>query len=75
MSDQLQATAEKVFRVDLYDAAVGRADTVAAAAVAYEVMRDSIGTFIDANFDAGDIAGYLASWQGKRSKPRLSVVR
>jgi two-component system, oxyanion-binding sensor len=70
LSAQLQATAENVFCRSLYDSVVlstdrgGRSES-----------RDRIGAFVGADFDANDIAGYLAFWRSKRLPPRLSVVR
>jgi two-component system, oxyanion-binding sensor len=71
LSAELQASAESVFRADLYDSALGFAG---------ESARDSrggnIGAFFDAAFDPDDIAGYLASWRSNRARsPRLSIVR
>ena len=71
LSAELQASAESVFRADLYDSALGFAG---------ESARDSrganIGAFVDAAFDPDDIAGYLASWRSNRARsPRLSIVR
>jgi ABC-type nitrate/sulfonate/bicarbonate transport system substrate-binding protein len=72
LSDELRATAEDVFRPDLYDAAVG-----ATRAPGRAEARDRIGAFVGPDFDAADdIASYLASWRSKASqRPRLSVVR
>jgi two-component system, oxyanion-binding sensor len=71
LSEELRATAERVFRPDLYDAAAGRAH-----APARREARDGIGAFVGPDFDAADIAGYLSAWRSKRSqRPRLSVVR
>jgi hypothetical protein len=71
LSAELQASAESVFRADLYDSALGFAG---------ESARDSrvgnIGAFFDPAFDPDDIAGYLASWRSNRARsPRLSIVR
>jgi NitT/TauT family transport system ATP-binding protein len=49
--------AEAVFRPDLYDAALGLEGTSRGGA------SDAIGAFAGPAFDAGNIAGYLASWQ------------
>jgi len=71
MSEELRATAQAVFRPDLYDAALG----VAHAPNSGE-PRDGIGGFIGPAFDARDFAGHLATWSIKRSgRARLSVVR
>lgn len=71
MSEGLRATAQAVFRPDLYDAALG----VAHAPNSGE-PRDGIGGFIGPAFDARDLAGHLATWSIKRSgRARLSVVR
>jgi ABC-type nitrate/sulfonate/bicarbonate transport system substrate-binding protein len=71
MSEELRATAQAVFRPDLYDAALG----VAHAPNSGE-PRDGIGGFIGPAFDARDLAGHLATWSIKRSgRARLSVVR
>jgi two-component system, oxyanion-binding sensor len=71
LSDELRATAQNVFRPDLYDAALGGAPTPHDGE-----PRDGIGAFIGPDFDAGDIADYLAAWRGKHAeRPRLSVVR
>ena len=71
LSAELQASAESVFRADLYDSALGFAGKSA---------RDSrggnIGAFFDPAFDPDNIAGYLASWRSNRARsPRLSIVR
>jgi NitT/TauT family transport system ATP-binding protein len=70
LSAELQASAENVFRADLYDSALdATVDT-----------RDThvmdIGALFDPAFDPSDIAGYLASWRSKRARPpRLTIVR
>jgi len=70
LSEELQATAESVFRPDLYDAALGGRKPRRG------IERDGIGAFVGPQFDASDIAGYLASWRAKRAqRPHLSVVR
>lgn len=63
--------AQRVFRPDLYDAAVG---TVPAP---YDgVPPDGVGAFVGPDFVPGDIAGHLTAWNIKRSgRPRLSIVR
>jgi ABC-type nitrate/sulfonate/bicarbonate transport system substrate-binding protein len=71
LSEELRATAQNVFRPDLYDAALG-----GASAPGGGEARDGIGTFIGPDFDARDIAGYLASWRSQRlQRSRLSIVR
>ena len=71
LSEDLRAAAEKVFRADLYDAALGGKLEPCRVAV-----RDGIGAFAGPDFDARDIAGYLAAWRAKREhRPRLSIVR
>jgi len=72
LSDELQMTAENVFRPDLYDGAVGNAHGQAGGGK----IADSVGAFVGPDFEARDIAGYLAAWRNKRVRqPRLSVVR
>lgn len=71
LSSELRASAEGVFRADLYDSALG---------IAGEARPDrrggDIGALFDSAFDPDDIAGYLASWRSKRvQSPRLSIVR
>jgi two-component system, oxyanion-binding sensor len=70
LSEHLQATAENVFCANLYDAAVSQTDRGGCSE-----WRDRIDAFDGADFDRDDIAGYLAFWQSKRLRPRLSVVR
>jgi NitT/TauT family transport system ATP-binding protein len=71
LSAELNATAQAVFRPDLYDTALGAAPSPDDGG-----PRDGIGGFIGPAFDAGDIAGHLAAWRVKRpGRPRLSVVR
>ncbi len=71
LSEDLRATAQAVFRPDLYDAALG----VAPAPDSGE-PHDGVGGFIGPVFDAGNIAGHLAAWRIKRTgRPQLSVVR
>ncbi len=71
LQEELSATAQAVFRPDLYDAALGAAPTPFDGE-----PRDGIGAFAGPVFDAGDIAGHLAAWTSKRpGRPRLSVVR
>lgn len=71
LSEELQATAQAVFRPDLYDAALG------CAPAPYDgAPEDGIGAFIGPDFVPSDIAGHLAAWNIKRSgRPRLSIVR
>ena len=70
LSEELQATAESVFRPDLYDAALGDTRTPGRG-----IEREGIGAFVGPQFDASDIAGYLASWRAKRAqRSHLSVV-
>jgi ABC-type nitrate/sulfonate/bicarbonate transport system substrate-binding protein len=71
MSEELRATAQAVFRPDLYDAALGVAPSPDDGE-----PRDSIGAFVGPDFMPGDIAGHLAAWRIKSSeRPRLSIVR
>ena len=71
MSDELCATAQAVFRADLYDAVLGDAPQLGDSEPA-----DGIGGFMGPAFDPSDIAGHLAAWTIKRpGRPRLSLVR
>ena len=71
MSKELNATAQAVFRPDLYDAALGVAPSPDIGE-----PHDGVGGFIGPPFDPGDIAGHLAAWRIKRpGRPRLSMVR
>ena len=71
MSEELRATAQAVFRPDLYDAALGVAPSPDDGE-----PRDGIGAFVGPDFIPGNIAGHLAAWRPKRSeRPRLSIVR
>ena len=71
LSEELRATAQKVFRPDLYDSALG--DVAMHDRVG---MRDGIGAFIGPDFSADDIAGYVSAWRTRRAqRSRLSVVR
>ena len=72
LSEELRATAQAVFRPDLYDAALGLAPPPHGEGE----PRDGIGAFVGPDFVADDIAGHLAAWSIKRSgRPRLSLVR
>jgi two-component system, oxyanion-binding sensor len=71
LSEELRATAQNVFRPDLYDSALG-------GAVPHDHggPRDGIGAFIGPDFNVDDIAGYVSAWRTRRAqRPRLSVVR
>jgi two-component system, oxyanion-binding sensor len=71
MSEELRATAQGVFRPDIYDAALRLAP-----APHDGEPRDGIGAFIGPDFVASDVAGYLAAWRSKQpERPRLSIVR
>jgi two-component system, oxyanion-binding sensor len=71
LSEELRRTAECVFRPRLYDNAFGRPHSSG-----YDDDRGGIGAFIGPDFDARDIAGYLAFWRSKSpQRPHLSVVR
>jgi two-component system, oxyanion-binding sensor len=71
LSAELQATAESVFRPDLYDVALN-----GACKPGHGIAGEGIGAFFGPQFDASDVAGYLASWRARRvQRPRLSVVR
>lgn len=71
MSKELCATAQAVFRPDLYDAELGGVDQIGRSEPA-----DGVGAFIGPMFDASDIAGHIAAWNIRRvGRPRLSVVR
>jgi two-component system, oxyanion-binding sensor len=61
-SPQALDVAKGVFRPDLYDAALGRADKPAEAS-------DAVGAFDGPAFDANDIAGHLAAFKIGRRKP------
>jgi two-component system, oxyanion-binding sensor len=71
LSEDLRAAAEKVFRADLYDAALGgKAEMYRIAA------HDGIGAFAGPGFDGHDIDSYLSAWRARREdRPRLSIVR
>jgi len=71
LSEELRATAHKVFRPDLYDTALG-------GVVPHDRggPHDGIGAFIGPDFSANDIAGYVSAWRTRRAqRPHLSVVR
>jgi len=55
-------TAQAVFRPDLYDAALGREETLTE-------TPGAIGAFAGPPFDANDIAGHLAAFEIGRPKP------
>jgi NitT/TauT family transport system ATP-binding protein len=71
MSEKSLATAQSVFRPNLYDAALGGTPPTPDSE-----PRDTIGAFVGPDFVASDIAGYLAAWRIKsHGRPRLSIVR
>ena len=71
MSEEYLATAQAVFRPDLYDAAVGKQ-----APINPDGSDDGIGAFAGPPFDAANIAGHLTAWRVKGSgRPRLLLVR
>lgn len=71
MAEDLRATAQAVFRPDLYDAALGVAPPPG-----HGEPRDGVGCFIGPEFNANDVAGHLASWRIRSpGRPRLSLVR
>jgi len=71
LSEELRATAQAVFRPDLYDAATGGVHSPDGGE-----PGDGIGGFIGPPFNPADIAGHLAAWRIKRPvRPRLSLVR
>jgi NitT/TauT family transport system ATP-binding protein len=71
LSAELRATAQKVFRPDIYDSALGGVATHDR-----REPRDGIGAFIGPDFNADDIAGHVAAWRTRRAqRPRLSIVR
>ena len=68
LSDELRARAERVFRADLYDGALGVASTPS--------HGGTIGAFVGPEFDASNVAGYLSAWRSRRvQQPRLTLVR
>jgi hypothetical protein len=71
LSAEFQASAENVFRADLYDSALDMTGENA-----HDTHVTDIGALFDPAFDPTDIAGYLASWRSKRARPlRLTLVR
>jgi two-component system, oxyanion-binding sensor len=68
LSDELRVQAERVFRADLYDGALGRAPSPG--------HGGNIGAFAGPEFDADNIAGYLSAWRsGRPRQSRLTIVR
>ena len=68
LSDELRARADRVFRADLYDGALGVASTPS--------HGGTIGAFVGPEFDASNVAGYLSAWRSRRvQQPRLTLVR
>jgi NitT/TauT family transport system ATP-binding protein len=68
LSDELRDSAERVFRADLYDGALGLAPTPS--------HGGNIGAFVGPEFDASNVAGYLSAWRSRRAQqPRLTIVR
>jgi NitT/TauT family transport system ATP-binding protein len=63
-SQEALETARKVFRPDLYDAALG------ASAQPAHIVRDGVGAFDGAPFDPANIAAHLASVTIKRPPPK-----
>jgi two-component system, oxyanion-binding sensor len=61
ISPEALGIAKAVFRLDLYDAALGRQGRAEAS--------DAIGAFAGPRFDADDIAGHLAAFEIGRRKP------
>ena len=71
LSADMQNAAESVFRPDLYDEALGEG-----VPPQDDAPRDGVGAFVGPDFVAGDVAGHLAAWRGKRAgRPQLSIVR
>jgi len=71
LSNDLRVEAEKVFRSDIYDAAVGGARPSARSEA-----QNSIGLFVGPDFNVDDMANFFAFWRGRLlQRPRLSVVR
>ncbi|HEY4981948.1 MAG TPA: CmpA/NrtA family ABC transporter substrate-binding protein [Pseudolabrys sp.] len=71
LSEELCATAQAVFRPDLYNAALGVTPSPGDGE-----PPDGIGAFVGPDFVPRDIGGHLAAWRLKRSeRPRLSIVR
>jgi two-component system, oxyanion-binding sensor len=70
LSAELRARAERVFRADVYDAALGPLP-----APSRDHAKAGIGTFVGPEFDADNIAGYLSAWRSMRpQQPRLTIV-
>lgn len=68
---ELHATAESVFRPDLYDLALGHSPSEDVTDPA-----DRIGAFYGPDFVPSDIEGHLESWRLRpNGKPRLTLVR
>jgi ABC-type nitrate/sulfonate/bicarbonate transport system substrate-binding protein len=68
LSDELRIKAERVFRADLYDGALGLAPSPA--------HGGNIGAFVGPEFDASNLHGYLSAWRSRRpQQPRLTIVR
>jgi NitT/TauT family transport system ATP-binding protein len=68
LSDELRIKAERVFRADLYDGALGLAPSPA--------HGGNIGAFVGPEFDASNLDGYLSAWRSRRpQQPRLTIVR
>jgi two-component system, oxyanion-binding sensor len=68
LSDELRIKAERVFRADLYDGALGLAPSPA--------HGGNIGAFVGPEFDASNLDGYLSAWHRRRpQQPRLTIVR
>ena len=61
LSAELRARAERVFRADVYDAALGPLP-----APSRDHAKAGIGTFVGPEFDADNIAGYLSAWRSMR---------
>jgi two-component system, oxyanion-binding sensor len=68
LSDELRVRAERVFRADLYDGALGLAPSPA--------QGGNIGAFVGPEFDPSNLDGYLSAWRSRRpQQPRLTIVR
>ena len=71
LAEELRARSERVFRADLYDAALGRAPEPG-----NDQHGGNIGAFVGPEFDHANIAGYVSAWRSKPAqRPRLSIVR